>query len=135
MRKKHHKRYDECKKDKVSKPNVMLDWGMLARYGYVEQFDQFLQDPTWRNLLSIKEAIYSNITYVFVSTFKIEFPKGSSLNNTIQFYFKGRTILWRCNKSSKLSVYMTMILLIPKLYQLSHSYSLKVWNLGTIGLK
>lgn len=40
----HEAKYDACRKEKTLKPNVVLDWGVLTRYGLVTQFNHFFVD-------------------------------------------------------------------------------------------
>ena len=62
----------------------------MARYGFASQFDHFFEDVAWRNLLGIQEETYAGLTYEFMATFKISFPRANGSNNPVSFYCQGR---------------------------------------------
>ena len=90
LRWEHEAKYDAVKKKKVLKPNVLVNWGLVARYGFAAQFDHFFEDPAWQNLLAIQEETYAGLTYEFIATFRISFPRVNGLNNPVSFYCQGR---------------------------------------------
>ena len=72
------------------KPNVLINWGLVAQYVSTTQFDHYFEDEAWKNLLDIQEEVYSALTYEFMATFKISFPRASGLRNPVSFYCQGQ---------------------------------------------
>ena len=69
---------------------MLVNWGLVARYGFTPQFDHYFEDKAWRDLLGIQEEVYSNLTNEFLATFKISFARASGLNNPVSFYCQGQ---------------------------------------------
>ena len=89
LRPEHEAKYDAVREKKVLKSNVLINWGLVVQYVSTTQFDHYFEDEAWKNLLDIQEEVYSALTYEFVATFKISFPRASGLRNPISFYCQG----------------------------------------------
>ena len=77
------------KSKKVIKPNVVLNWDVLRRFGFVQQIEELFADRAWANLFMIEEDLYEEMILTFLATYNISGSINDGVRNEVEFLARG----------------------------------------------